>query len=150
MHIIVCLDEQKGMMFNRRRQSRDKKVREDMLSLIDGKLWVSPYTARQFASEEQERLEVSEQFLSLAQQGEFCFVEEQDVLPYVEKIEDMIVYYWKRHYPADMFFTVNLEEFELQESIPLVGNSHPEMIRERYQKKLVETEIMSEDSNLVE
>ena len=92
VHIIVCLDEQKGMMFNRRRQSRDKKVREDMLSLIDGKLWVSPYTARQFASEEQERLEVSEQFLSLAQQGEFCFVEEQDVLPYVEKIEDVIVY----------------------------------------------------------
>lgn len=37
MIVILCLDDKKGMMFNNRRQSKDKFVIQDILKLVDGK-----------------------------------------------------------------------------------------------------------------
>ena len=136
MKIIVCVDDQMGMMFNNRRQSRDRIVREDMLLLVPGQLWVSPYTAKQFAETEQERLLVAEDFLEQAREGDYCFVEDADITPYTDKIEDIILYHWKRMYPADTYFTIPLAEFVLEERMDLTGNSHPDMIREIYRKKV--------------
>ena len=136
MNIIVCVDDQMGMMFNHRRQSKDRVVREDMLLLVPDKLWVSPYTAKQFAETEQERLFVAEDFLEQAAEGDYCFVEDKDITPYADKIENIILYHWKRMYPADMHFTIPLADFALQERKDLTGNSHPDMIREIYTKKV--------------
>lgn len=136
MNLIVCVDDQMGMMFHQRRQSRDRVVREDMLLLVPDKLLVSPYTARQFAETEKERLLVAEDFLEQAAEGDYCFVEDMDIMPYVHKIENIILYHWKRMYPADMYFTVPLTDFALVEHKDLTGNSHPDMIREIYTKKV--------------
>ena len=38
MHVIVCLDNQNGMLFNRRRQSRDRAVIVDILQNLEGRL----------------------------------------------------------------------------------------------------------------
>ena len=48
MNLIVVLDRQSGMMFNHRRQSRDRVLTERILQISGGKLIVSPYTARLF------------------------------------------------------------------------------------------------------
>ena len=138
MNIIICVDDRMGMMFHNRRQSKDRKVREDMLSLVPDKLWVSPYTARQFEEYEQERLQIAEDFLEQAQVGEYCFVEEQNVTEYEEKIEQIILYRWNRTYPADTYFTLNLSTFYLEERKDLTGNSHPDIVREIYRKKTEE------------
>lgn len=139
MHIIVCVDDRMGMLFNNRRQSRDRVVREDMLLLIgEQKLWVSPYTARQFADVQQNQLLVAEDFLEQAGKGEYCFVEDVDVTPYIHCVEQIIVYHWKRAYPADTYFTVDLSEFQLKEYCNLTGSSHPDMIKEIYTKKAEE------------
>lgn len=46
---IVCLDQEDGLLFNGRRQSRDRVVTEKILSLTAGKtLWVSAYSSRLF------------------------------------------------------------------------------------------------------
>ena len=137
MNIIVCVDDHMGMMFNNRRQSRDRVVREDMLTLVPDKLLVSPYTAKQFAEPEQERLLVAEDFLEQAGDGDYCFVEDADITPYADKIEDIILYHWKRMYPADTYFTIPLSDFALAERMDLTGNSHPDMIREIYRKKQI-------------
>ena len=136
MKVIVCVDDQMGMMFNHRRQSRDSVVREDMLLLVSDKLFVSPYTAKQFAETEQERLLVSEDFLEQAGEGDYCFVEDVDVMPYVDKLENIILYHWNRMYPTDTYFTISLNDFVLEERKDLTGNSHPDMIREIYTKKV--------------
>lgn len=136
MKVIVCVDDQMGMMFNHRRQSRDSVVREDMLLLVSDKLFVSPYTAKQFAETEQERLLVSEDFLEQAGEGDYCFVEDVDVMPYVDKLENIILYRWNRMYPTDTYFTISLNDFVLEERKDLTGNSHPDMIREIYTKKV--------------
>ena len=54
MILIVCVDDGMGMMFNKRRQSKDALVRTDMLAMVtlNKKLFVTPYTAKQFLQEE--------------------------------------------------------------------------------------------------
>lgn len=46
---IVCLDQEDGLLFNGRRQSRDRVVTEKILSMTEGKpLWMSAYSRRIF------------------------------------------------------------------------------------------------------
>lgn len=46
---IVCLDQDDGLLFNGRRQSRDRVVTEKILSMTEGKpLWMSAYSRRVF------------------------------------------------------------------------------------------------------
>ena len=63
MKLVVCVDDRMGVMFNKRRQSKDEKVREDILSMLEEgkKLFVSPYTAKQFLEEEQENDRLKEE-----------------------------------------------------------------------------------------
>ncbi len=47
MKIIVCIDDKNGMMFNHRRQSKDREVRRDMLSYIGHhRLWMNEYSRK--------------------------------------------------------------------------------------------------------
>ena len=52
MKIIVCVDNQNGMMFNHRRQSQDRVLRKRILELTGGKkLWMNAYSQKQFTGE---------------------------------------------------------------------------------------------------
>ena len=136
MNVMVCVDDKMGMMFHNRRQSKDRIVREDMLALVLENLWVSPYTAKQFEETEQERLLVAEDFLEQAKEGEYCFVEDADLCAYEERIERIVLYRWNRIYPADTYFTISLSDFVLEGQTHLTGNSHPDIVREVYTKKI--------------
>lgn len=49
MTIFVTLDDNNGMLFNHRRQSKDKFLRNDMLNICAEKhLWMNEYTSEQF------------------------------------------------------------------------------------------------------
>ena len=137
MKLVVCVDDRMGVMFNKRRQSKDAKVREDILSMLEEgkKLFVSPYTAKQFLPEEQEKLQISETFLLEATKEDICFIEDSDVSELVDSIESIILYRWNRHYPSDKYFTLDLSNYDFVSSIDFVGNSHPEMLKEEYKKK---------------
>ena len=74
MKLIVCVDKSNGMLFNNRRQSQDKVLREKLLSLVgEDRLFLNAYSARQF--ENNEKLTVCEDFLAMAGEDDFCFVE---------------------------------------------------------------------------
>ena len=50
MIIISCVDDDMGMMFNHRRQSQDRVLRERVLEATKGKkLWMNHYSAKQFS-----------------------------------------------------------------------------------------------------
>ena len=50
MIIIASVDDNMGMMFNHRRQSQDRVLREHILEATkDGKLWMNHYSAKQFS-----------------------------------------------------------------------------------------------------
>ena len=49
MTLILCVDDRGGLSFNGRRQSQDRRVREDLLTMAaGGALWMDDYSRRQF------------------------------------------------------------------------------------------------------
>ncbi len=57
MILIVCIDDNKGMMFNHRRQSQDGVLRRHILDMVgNGKLWMNEYSGKMFAKDSEELL----------------------------------------------------------------------------------------------
>lgn len=136
MKVIVCVDNKGGMAFFQKRQSQDRVLREDILNCLQGaRLWMSPYSLKQFKEENQADLIADEQFLDAAGEEDFCFVENQNLQQYEKKITEIIVYRWNRDYPADLFLDVDLKDWELTETAEFAGNSHEKITREVYRKK---------------
>lgn len=132
MRIAVCVDDQNGMLFNRRRQSQDRLLREDLLREAgDRPLWINAYSARQFGPLPP-NVRTAEDFLEQAGPGEFCFVEDQDILPYQERIEGILIYRWNRRYPADTRFPLSLEGWKLERREEFPGSSHERITKEVY------------------
>lgn len=49
MILIAVVDDRNGMMFNKRRQSKDSVLQERILTMAEnGRLWMNTYTYRQF------------------------------------------------------------------------------------------------------
>ena len=130
MNLIVCLDDNNGMLFNGRRQSKDALLRMRVLRIAGEKgLWLNTYSAKQF--EESATLHVCEDYLRCCEENDFCFVEDTDIRLYKDKIRFIYVYRWNRVYPADTWFPFDaLCGGKSPESVVnFPGNSH-EMITE--------------------
>lgn len=146
MKIIVCLDDDNGMMFNHRRQSRDRILCQNILDLCAGeRLYMNSYSAELFEKLQKEKpadLVVCEDFLEQAAEGVYCFVENVDILPYQDEICGIILYRWNRRYPGDVFFPLQIQiengDWKLQSSVTFSGSSHEEITREIYARMIVE------------
>lgn len=135
MKVIVVLDDKNGMMFNGRRQSRDRVLRERIREIAgDGRLCMNSYTARQFNSETEEGIYISESFLDEAESSDYCFVENEALRPYEDRISELFIFKWNREYPGDQFFDIDLENsgWILAETDEFEGYSHEEITLERY------------------
>ena len=135
MKIIVCVDDNLGMMFNRRRQSQDRIVREDILKLKENKkLWMNSYSKEQF--QESRELNINEDFLEKAESDDYCFVENLHISGIIDKVEEIIIYCWNKKYPANFYFDVNLTngDWRLVGSKELEGYSHEKISREIWRK----------------
>ena len=134
MIVIVCLDERGGMMFNNRRQSRDKAVIDRIVEIVQGsKLWLSSYSKSLF-DQVAILLEVDDNFLQKAGNGEFCFAENADITQYTPKIEKLYLFRWNRHYPANLYFPLDLGEFKQIARSEFTGNSHEKITLEGYER----------------
>lgn len=135
MIIFACVDEKNGMMFNRRRQSSDREVIQDILSTCgEKKIRMNSYSEKLFEAEK-ERILVSEHFLEETGQGEYCFVENQRTASYEDGIEEVILYRWNRRYPGDFFFDLDLGGWEMVSSADFEGYSHEKITKETYLKE---------------
>ncbi len=132
MHLIVCLDENGGMTFNNRRQSKDKMLIEDVMTLTQNhRLFVSEYTYKLFENKD---VIVDNDLLKNAKEDDFCFVEKEDVFEAIDKINDVVIYNWNRSYPSDKKFpkTAVLNKKTLVETTDFTGTSHEKITREIY------------------
>ena len=97
MIVMVCVDDKNGMMFNKRRQSQDRVLRQHMLELAgDKKLWMNAYSRKQFPKEDESRIAVAENGFQNIRSGEYCFLEDKDPAQYKEQIEELILFHWNR------------------------------------------------------
>lgn len=109
MIVIVCVDDNGGMLFNQRRQSQDRLVQQDILLHTAGaRLLMNAYSYRLFQPHDAQ-ITTIEDCLAQAGTGEFCFVENLDPVPYLDQVEGLIVYRWNRRYPADRFLSICLD-----------------------------------------
>jgi len=135
MNIILCLDDNFGMAFNNRRQSKDRCAREKILSLCgNSKLYMSEYSFSQF-EEKTDNIIVDENFLDNAGNGDFCFIENVKVP--VERAERLYIFFWNRAYPSDLKLDFNLIEsgFNLLNCEEFKGYSHENITLKIYEKK---------------
>lgn len=131
MNLIVVLDRRNGMMFNHRRQSRDRVLTERILQISGGKLIVSPYTARLFEGLSAE-LTIAESPAAVAAMGQWCFVEDGSQNFAIEAIERLVVFRWDRVYPADVTFPIDVSRLKLQSQTDFAGSSHEKITQEEY------------------
>ena len=133
MIVFVCVDERNGMMFNHRRLSQDRALRSDLLKLtVASRLWMNQYSRSQFP--EDASIQADENFLSLAGSDDYCFVEDQDLTPWKNKIKKIILFRWNRSYPADQYFNPHLLEGRtLVFTEEFRGFSHEKITREDYE-----------------
>ncbi len=135
MIVLLCADKKNGMAFYQRRQSLDRAVRADILTMAAGKpIWMTPYSARQFTEPEAVR-QISESPLCQAGEGALCFVEFPPLLPSLDRIEALVLYRWDRVYPADQWLDLDLKAgFRLVSSWDFSGHSHEKITKEVYQR----------------
>ena len=134
MKLIVCLDERKGMMFNHRRQSRDKAVIDDVLNNVSKCVRICEYSKALFENSGAE-ITVSDDFIETAESGDCCFVEERGISEYINKASKLIVYKWNRSYPSDFSLDIALFDSRLKlcGRSDFAGNSHEKITKEVYE-----------------
>lgn len=132
MIAIVCVDDKGGMTFFGKRQSKDRAVFQRIAEIIeDAPLWINSFSASLF---EGAPVTVDDAFLDKAGDGEFCFVENEALTPYTEKIEKLIVYQWNRAYPSDRKLDVDRSCWKLASVCDFAGYSHDKITEEIYIK----------------
>ena len=127
--IIVCLDDNGGMLFNNRRQSRDRVVCEDVVKNLNGeKLFVSPFSQILFENYK-DCVSVSEDFLL---NGTICFVENQSLSHC--NADEVIVYRWNRIYPSDFYCDIDFSKYSLLQQTEFEGFSHEKITKQIFIK----------------
>jgi hypothetical protein len=135
MNVIICIDDNNGMMFNHRRQSQDRTLRERIISTVKGKkLLMNEYSFKQFQDCDSGNIAVDEDFLSKACEGDYCFVENVDINDFNSNIEELIIYKWNRSYPSDMKLNSSFDGWKLQSSVDFKGYSHDKITEEVWTK----------------
>ena len=132
MNIIACVDDNKGQLFNGRRQSKDIQVISKILNITEGKnLLINSFSEKLF----EEKAIVNVDFLECAGEGDFCFIENVSASEYIEKINKVYLFKWNRKYPSDFTFDLELENnFHLVSVEEFQGNSHELVTLEVWEK----------------
>lgn len=138
MKIILCLENSGGMIFNNRRLSKDIKVTEDILQTVkSNRLFINDFSKDLFCMPNgglYKNIYLTEDFFNL-QKEDYCFLENTDVLKFLNKADTFIIYNWNRDYPYDFNFNKDyLTGFKLLSTKEFKGNSHEKITKDVYVK----------------
>ena len=128
MILITCIDNRKGIMFNKRRVSKDTLLIERLKGITkENKIYVSEYSKPLFDGFD--NLVLSIENLT---NNDFYFLEDED---YNGNIDKIIIYKWNRDYPSDKYFDIDLSSYELISTQDFQGSSHDLITEEIYIKE---------------
>ena len=136
MKVVFCLDDENGMLSNKRRQSKDREVIKNFVALAgENKILINEFSRKLF-EEQGFYPEVREDFLLNAGSQDFCFVENCGIGQNISNVDEIIIYKWNRKYPKDFVMDINLSEagFNLYETVEFKGFSHEKITREAYKR----------------
>lgn len=141
MVVYIAVDNNNGMMFNNRRQSQDRVMRQNMLDDCAGiNLWIHEYSQKLFipndGTKAPSNIIVDNEFLSKAEPGDACFVENCLINEWIDNVDTLVLYKWNRDYPADFFFDTSVldshwKKFSVNK---FVGSSHDKITKEVWKR----------------
>lgn len=134
MNVIVCVDNNMGVAFNNRRQSKDRILNEKILLKITGKLKVEAYSESIFPSES---MLVVNDVLKATNSGEWCFVEKRSLRKSEGKIEKLMICRWNRDYPSDVHLDIDLNGWQLLSTEEFAGSSHEKITMEVWKNEKI-------------
>ena len=128
--LYLCVDDNLGLLFNHRRQSRDIRVLEDMTDGLSSPLTIDPFSEKLLSGAGLPYQLAGE---ALAEDAHY-FVEDRCPCGLLPRAGALVLYRWNRHYPADTYFTPDLsaEGFSLKETVEFPGKSHEIITKEVY------------------
>lgn len=133
MILIVCIDENNGMLFNNRRQSRDKILLSRILEIAkDEKLWITKFSRDMFDIIENKNIIIDDKCIDNAAENDYCFIENVDISTIIEKVNKIILYNWNKNYPADKYFNISLENWVISSEDEFTGSSHERITEKIY------------------
>ena len=136
MRLVICLDDGNGMMFNHRRQSRDREVIADIVAMSQGgTLYMDAYSEPLFAQTDAD-IRISREIPTDGGEADVYFMEDRSPLPYLRAFDAVTVYRWNRRYPADLIFDADWEKhgFHPMACMEFVGSSHEKITKENFER----------------
>lgn len=131
MNLILCVDENGGMLFNGRRVSRDKEIIKKIAELVgENKLYISEYSAPLFEGSKIDTV-VDNAYFEKAESGYF-FVEKEDMALF-KNVKTITLFNFNRKYPSDKKFNrESVSNARLLKAEEFKGNSHEKITMEVY------------------
>ena len=135
LSVIYATDERGGMIFNKRRVSRDKLLIKDIVDTVCGKIYISEYSKLLF-EEYADRVVICADPLFDAPSGAVCFVEFPPIVPYIKDISRITVYNWNRRYPFELCIDISPIQcgFRSVSVCEFVGNAHDKITKEIFER----------------
>lgn len=132
MNVIVCVEDNNGMMFNKRRVSQDVAIREDIYkNLGDKKLIMNAYSFKMFEADNSGKNIVVDENLPIEDKENFQFIEDKKLSQFEDSIDKLIIYYWNRRYPSSLKFDIDISNgnWEIASDEEFVGKSHEKITK---------------------
>ncbi len=132
MNVIVCVDDNKGMLFNKRRQSRDKAVIDKIINITKNNVLLITDFSQNLFGNTAAKVKIYDNPLVEAETDDYCFIENLAIKDYANKINKLYVFKWNRKYPHDSLLDIDLSKYRLLSSEDFTGNSHDNITLEVY------------------
>lgn len=127
---IVCIENNYGMLFNKRRVSKDSELMKWLINYTQSHaLWYNSYSEKLFEDVEKVTTDIilkcDDEFINKAKQEDYCFIENIDISQYKEYYNEIIVCKWNRNYPSDFRLKVKEEDILKKDILAEIkGSSH--------------------------
>lgn len=133
--VALAIDDKGGMMFNKRRQSRDRLLIKDLCDKMQSLIYISAYSSLLF-EDFSDRVKIVENPLLECEDGACAFVEGLKLSEYTDDIDELIIYFWNKVYPSDVKLDIDVEKcgFKMCAKYDFTGNSHDKITKGIYKK----------------
>ena len=128
--VILCLCDRGGMTFNKRRQSRDRLLIEELCKNTEGYIYIDEYSLPLFEGYE-DRVKIVSNLPGDVPEGGIMFVERVSPDGFLEDVSRLVIYRWGRKYPFDKSFATIPEEVGFCKVLEyeFVGSSHEKITK---------------------
>ena len=134
MTAIVCIEDRGGILFLKRRVSRDREVYRDIAENYS-KVYMTSYSLPLFDGVEIDA-GIRKAPLAEGERGDVCFVESGEIADNLHKISRLVIYRWNRTYPSDvkLGFDPEVSGLKRVSTAEFVGYSHEKITKDIYEK----------------